>query len=57
MSLRLALWRVLCAPLGEDPPRNRIGWRAWLWLHERRYSEAEKRWGRERAKVYDYIPF
>jgi hypothetical protein len=50
-----AVLRVL--PLPENPPRNRPLWRLWLRLVEARYERAEAAWGRERARVYDYVPF
>jgi hypothetical protein len=50
-----AVLRLL--PLPETAPRNRTIWRVWLRLVESRYQRAEDAWGRERAKVYDYIPF
>jgi hypothetical protein len=44
-------------PLSDMPPRNRLIWRVWIKLVERRYRYAEAKWGRERARVYDYVPF
>jgi hypothetical protein len=53
----LLVLRILCAPLHEMPPKNRLLWRVWLKLMEARYNQAERLMGRDRARVYDYIPF
>jgi hypothetical protein len=54
-AITFALLRAL--PLGDRPRGPSWLYRRWLALLDTRYNLAEKAWGRERARVYDYIPF
>ena len=58
LRVKFALLRLACFPLSDDPPRNTLLWRrVWLPLMSARYHAAEALWGRERARVYDWVPF
>ena len=55
--LKFAALRAICAPMPEYPPRPNLLWKVWVSAHERRFRLAERIYGPDGARRWDYIPF